>query len=143
MRVPLRFLFVLLGAGLLMAVPGRAADDYEVSPTQKDHWAWKRPVRSPLPAVKDSAWPRNPIGYLILANLGAWGLRLSPPADREQLLRRVSLDLIGLPPTPAEIASFVHDSAPNAYEKVVDRLLASPHYGERWGRHWFDLARFA
>jgi hypothetical protein len=143
MRAPLRFLFVLLGAGLLMAVPGRAADDYEVSPIQKDHWAWKRPVRSPLPAVKGSAWPRNPIDYFILAKLEAAGLRASPPADREQLLRRVSLDLIGLPPTPGEIAAFVHDPAPNAYEKVVDRLLASPHYGERWGRHWLDLARFA
>jgi hypothetical protein len=108
-----------------------------------NHWAWKPPVRSAVPVVKDAAWVRNPIDAFILAKLEAAGLKPSAPATREQLIRRVTFDLIGLPPTPAEIDAFVNDRTPNAWEKVVDRLLASPHYGERWGRHWLDLARFA
>jgi hypothetical protein len=121
----------------------RAADDYVIEPTQAKHWAWKKPARSPVPNVKDTAWARNPIDRFILAKLEAASLRPAPPASREQLLRRVTFDLIGLPPTPAEIDAFVEDPAPNAYEKVIDRLLQSPQYGERWGRHWLDLARYA
>jgi hypothetical protein len=86
---------------------------------------------------------RNPIDRFILARLEKEGFRPSPAADRYTLLRRVSLDLTGLQPTPKEIREFVADKSPNAYEKVVDRLLASPHYGERWGRHWLDIARYA
>src|SRR5579883_888315 len=129
----------------LAVVPSvsRAADDYVIEPAQANHWAWKKPVRPPVPAVKDTAWANNPIDRFILARLEAAGLRPAPPASREQLLRRVTFDLIGLPPTPAEIDAFVHDPAPNAYEKVIDRLLLSPQYGERWGRHWLDLARYA
>ncbi len=125
------------------AATGRGADDYAIDPAQESHWAWKKPVRPPVPAVRDASWARNPIDRFILARLEAAGLHPAPPATREQLLRRVTLDLIGLPPTPEEIDAFVGDPAPNAYEKVIDRLLLSPHYGERWGRHWLDLARFA
>ena len=107
------------------------------------HWAYVKPVRPALPAVKDKAWCRNPIDYFVLANLEQNGIKPAPEADRETLIRRVSLDLIGLPPTLQEVDDFVHDTSPNAYEKVVDRLLASPHYGERQAIHWLDLARYA
>jgi hypothetical protein len=117
--------------------------DPEWDGPKKNHWAWKAPVRPHIPAVKDSAWGRNPIDAFILAKLEAAGLKPAGPASREHLIRRVTFDLVGLPPTPAEIDAFVNDRDPKAFEKVVDRLLASPHYGERWGRHWLDLARFA
>ena len=86
---------------------------------------------------------KNPIDDFVLARLEKEGLTPSPEADRVTLLRRLSLDLIGLPPTPEEVDAFLADKSPNAYEKQVDRLLASPHYGERWGRHWLDAARYA
>jgi hypothetical protein len=109
----------------------------------KRHWAFK-PVRLPaVPAVRDTSWEIGPIDRFVLARLEARGLRPSPPADRRTLLRRVTFDLIGLPPTPEEVDAFVADDSPNAYEKVVERLLASPYYGERWGRHWLDVARYA
>lgn len=107
------------------------------------HWSFVAPKQSPLPAVKQKAWPKNPLDYFVLAKLEAEGLHPSPEADRYTLIRRVSLDLIGLQPTPAEADAFVHDKSPDAYEKLVDRLLASPHYGERWARRWLDLARYA
>jgi hypothetical protein len=105
------------------------------------HWAFEpvRPVDPP--AIRSAA--DHPIDRFILAQLESAGLSLNAPADRYALLRRVTFDLIGLPPTPAQIDAFVNDTSPDAYEKVVDRLLASPHYGERWARHWLDLARFA
>ncbi|HET6246798.1 MAG TPA: PSD1 and planctomycete cytochrome C domain-containing protein [Tepidisphaeraceae bacterium] len=109
----------------------------------ESHWAFTPPVRPELPAVKDSAWVRNPIDRFVLARLEKEGLRPSPEADKTTLLRRLSLDLIGLPPTIAEVDAFLADKSPAAYEKQVDRLLASPHYGERWGRHWLDAARYA
>ncbi|MBI3696831.1 MAG: DUF1549 domain-containing protein, partial [Acidobacteria bacterium] len=108
-----------------------------------DHWAFQPPKRPALPAVKNSTWVRNPIDNFILARLEREKVKPSPEADGNTLLRRISLDLIGLPPTPQEIQEFLTDTSPNAYDKVVDRLLASPHYGERWGRHWLDLARYA
>ena len=107
------------------------------------HWAFVKPKQVPLPAVSHSDWPRNAIDYFILARLEKEGLDPSPPADRCTLVRRVYLDLIGLPPTPLEADAFVNDAAPDAYEKLVERLLASPHYGERWARKWLDLARYA
>ncbi len=107
------------------------------------HWAYMKPVRPELPPVKNPAWCRNPIDYFVLARLEKEGLSPSPEASRETLIRRVGLDLIGLPPTPQEVDAFVADRSPDAYEKVVDRLLASPHYGERWARPWLDLARYA
>ncbi|HJT77665.1 MAG TPA: PSD1 and planctomycete cytochrome C domain-containing protein, partial [Gemmataceae bacterium] len=106
------------------------------------HWAFTAPVRPALPKVHDAAWPRDPIDYFILARLEAAGLHPSPEADRETLLRRVTLDLTGLPPTPEEIDAFLADRSPDAYEKVVDRLLKSPRYGEHMARHWLDLARY-
>jgi len=109
----------------------------------KQHWAFVRPVQAPLPKVRNVAWPQNAIDYFVLARLEAEHLQPAPQADRYTLARRVYLDLIGLPPTPDEADAFVNDPAPDAYEKLVDRLLASPHYGERWARRWLDLARYA
>ena len=107
------------------------------------HWAFVAPVRPALPEVRLAGWVRNPIDRFVLARLEKEGLRPSPEADRVTLLRRLSLDLIGLPPTPEEVDAFLRDASPDAYEKQVDRLLRSPHYGERWGRHWLDVARYA
>lgn len=106
------------------------------------HWSLVVPKRPPLPAVKDAKWVRNPIDAFVLARLEAAGLSPAPQADREALIRRVSLDIIGLPPTPREVEAFVHDPSPDAYEKVVDRLLANPHYGEHRARYWLDCARY-
>src|ERR1041385_2741711 len=109
----------------------------------RPHWAFVAPKRPALPEVKQKDWPRNEIDYFILARLEKEGLKPSEPADKYSLVRRVYLDLIGLPPTPEEADAFVNDSSPNAYEKLVDQLLESPHYGERWARRWLDLARYA
>ena len=109
----------------------------------KPHWAFEKPVKRPLPQISDASWPRNEIDYFILARLEKERLNPSPRADKHKLLRRVYLDLIGLPPTPAEADEFLNDTSSNAYERLVDRLLASPHYGERWARRWLDLARYA
>jgi hypothetical protein len=107
------------------------------------HWAFIKPNRHKLPTVKQTVWPINPIDYFILSKLEDANLKPSPVADRITLLRRVHLDLIGLPPTPAEVKSFLNEKSPDAYKKIVNKLLASPHYGERWGRHWLDAARYA
>jgi hypothetical protein len=107
------------------------------------HWAFVAPKRPPVPEVKDTAWPRNAIDNFVLFRLESEGLKPSPPADRATLLRRVTFDLTGLPPTPAEVDSFLADKSPDAYEKRVDQLLASPHYGEHMARAWLDLARYA
>jgi Protein of unknown function (DUF1553)/Protein of unknown function (DUF1549)/Planctomycete cytochrome C len=109
----------------------------------EDHWAFVAPKPQALPAVKLGEWPRQPLDRFVLARLEKEGLSPSAEADKSALLRRVSLDLTGLPPTPEEQASFLADSSPNAYEKQVDRLLTSPHYGERWASMWLDLARYA
>jgi mono/diheme cytochrome c family protein len=110
---------------------------------KKTHWAYVKPVRPELPKVKHSRWLRNPIDAFILARLEAEKLKPSAEADRVTLIRRVSLDLTGLPPSIAEVDAFVADKSKDAYEKLVDRLLASPHYGEKWARLWLDLARYA
>jgi cytochrome c553 len=107
-----------------------------------EHWAFVAPVRPPLPGVNDVNWPRNPIDYFILARLEKEGLKPSPEASKTTLIRRVTLDLTGLPPTPAEVDAFLADASPDAYEKVVDRLLKSPRYGEHRGRYWLDAARY-
>jgi mono/diheme cytochrome c family protein len=107
------------------------------------HWAFVKPTRPALPPVKNTAWPKNAIDYFVLARLEREGLQPAPEADRATLLRRVSLDLTGLPPTPQELDAFLNDQAPNAYEKVVDRLLSSPRYGERMAFKWLDAARYA
>jgi hypothetical protein len=107
------------------------------------HWSF-RPVTHPSPpAVRDRAWIRNPIDAFILARLDAEGIAPSPEASKATLIRRVSLDITGLPPTPQEIEAFLRDNRPDAYESLVDRLLDSPHYGEKWARYWLDLARYA
>jgi hypothetical protein len=106
-------------------------------------WAFQPPQRHPAPAVQQASWPQRTIDRFILARLEEAGLKPTPPADRRTWLRRVSFDLIGLPPTPEEVQAFLADPAPDAYEKIVDRLLASPHYGERWARMWLDVARYA
>jgi mono/diheme cytochrome c family protein len=107
------------------------------------HWAYVKPVRRMPPDVKTRNWVRNPIDNFILARLEKESLKPSPEASKETLIRRLYFDLTGLPPTLSEVDEFLADSTPNAYEKLVDRLLASPHYGERWARLWLDLARFA
>ncbi len=109
----------------------------------KPHWAFVAPIQAPLPKVGLASWPRNPIDAFVLARMEKAGLKPSLPADRYTLIRRLSLDLLGLPPTPEEADAFVHDTRPDAYGRLVDRLLASPHYGERWARRWLDLARYA
>jgi hypothetical protein len=109
----------------------------------KRHWAFQ-PVRDRAPpAVSNATWARTSVDPFVLARLEEVGLAPSPEADRRTLIRRLSFDLVGLPPTPAEVAAFEADASADAYEGVVDRLLASPHYGERWGRHWLDVARYA
>jgi hypothetical protein len=114
-----------------------------VLPATGRHWAFIPPVRPAVPSVSRAAWVRNPIDAFLLARLDREGMKPSPETDRATLLRRASLDLTGLPPSPAELDAFLADSSPNAYENQVDRLLASPHYGERWARIWLDAARYA
>jgi hypothetical protein len=106
-------------------------------------WAFSLPKDHPLPHVREVAWCKSPIDWFILAKLDEKGLRPAPPADKRTLIRRASFDLIGLPPTPSEVDAFLADDSPEAFAKVIDRLLASPHYGERWGRHWLDVVRYA
>jgi Protein of unknown function (DUF1553)/Protein of unknown function (DUF1549)/Planctomycete cytochrome C len=108
-----------------------------------DHWAFVAPKTQPLPAVRNTAWPRQPMDRFILARLEREGLQPSPEATRSEQLRRVCFDLTGLPPTEQELADFLADKSADAYERQVDRLLSSPHYGERWAALWLDLARYA
>ena len=123
------------------AAPGGAAEP--APPSWQDHWAFKRPQDAPPPGVRDAAWPRNGIDRFILSALERRAFAPSPEADRRTLIRRATFDLLGLPPAPEEVEAFVADPSPDAYEKLIDRLLASPHYGERWGRYWLDLARYS
>ncbi|HYE17850.1 MAG TPA: PSD1 and planctomycete cytochrome C domain-containing protein [Tepidisphaeraceae bacterium] len=111
--------------------------------TARSHWAFQ-PVKNPdVPAVQNKAWVKTPVDNFILAKLEANGMKPNPPAAKETLLRRATYDLTGLPPTPEEVQAFKNDNSPNAFEKVVDRLMASPRYGERWGRFWLDSARYS
>lgn len=123
----------------------RAASDKGKYDLEKEREFWSfQPVRKPaLPKVKNQEWVKNPIDQFVLHKLEAAGLQPAAPADKRTLIRRTTFDLTGLPPTPEEIENFLNDTSPNAFEKVVDRLLASPHYGEHWGRHWLDVARYA
>ena len=109
----------------------------------RQHWAFLPVADPPVPEVNNAAWPTNSLDHFILAALQAKGLAPAPAADKRTLIRRVTFDLTGLPPTPAEIADFLNDDSPQAFARVVDRLLDSPHYGERWGRHWLDVARYS
>ena len=109
----------------------------------REHWSFRKPVRPPLPETSPDAWSQHPIDRFLAVEHQRQGLTPMPPAEKNLLLRRVYLDLIGLPPTPEELRAFQADASPDAYEKVVDRLLASPRYGERWGRHWMDVWRYS
>jgi hypothetical protein len=111
--------------------------------TAQDWWAWQPPKKSPAPAVQDNAWARNDVDRFLLATLEQKGLQPVADADKLTLLRRVTFDLTGLPPTPQEVSAFFNDASADAFKKVVDRLLDSPHFGERFGRHWLDVARYA
>ena len=124
-------------------VPALTAAGQKYGGVGRAHWAFQ-PVRKPaIPAVKETAWVHSPVDNFVLAKLEASGLRPNPTADKRTLLRRVTFDLTGLPPTESEIQRFIADDSPDAYAKVVDRLLASPHYGERWARYWLDVARYS
>ncbi|HEY6167787.1 MAG TPA: PSD1 and planctomycete cytochrome C domain-containing protein [Verrucomicrobiae bacterium] len=109
----------------------------------RQHWAFKPVVKPPVPAVKNKGWVQSPIDAFVLAKLEEKGMKPAAPADKRTLLRRVTYDLTGLPPTPQEMDEFLADKSKEAFAKVVDRLLKSPHYGERWGRYWLDVARYA
>jgi hypothetical protein len=120
-------------------------DKYDaiIQPSDRAHWAFQ-PVRSlAIPKVSDAAWARNPIDAFILARLEARGWKPAPAAEPRALLRRVYLDLIGLPPTVAEQDAFLNDPSPAAFDRLIDDLLSRPQYGERWGRHWLDVVRYA
>jgi Protein of unknown function (DUF1553)/Protein of unknown function (DUF1549)/Planctomycete cytochrome C len=123
--------------------PAQQASQNTGGPKSSTHWAFQKIQRPDAPAVRDRAWARNPVDHFILARLEAEGIAPSPEAGKLTLLRRVSLDLTGLPPAPEEIREFQRDNRPDAYERLVDRLLDSPHYGEKWARYWLDLARYA
>jgi len=110
---------------------------------ERPHWAFVKPVRPPLPSVKDGYWPRNAIDYFVLSRMEKEGIKPSGEADKATLCRRLYLDLVGLPPTPEQVDAYLSDTHVDAYERLVDKLLDSPHYGERWGRHWLDVARYA
>jgi mono/diheme cytochrome c family protein len=120
-----------------------ASSASQLASAAKTHWAFTPVRQRAVPKVKDAAWVKTPIDAFVLARLEREGLRPSPPADRRTLIRRATFDLTGLPPTADEVANFLADRSADAYEKLIERLLASPRYGERWGRYWLDVARYA
>jgi len=133
-------LLAVLGAATLALY---SAETHEFTDAQKKFWSLQ-PVSKPAPpAVKNQSWVNTPVDAFVLAKLEAEGLQPNPRADKLTLLRRATEDMTGLQPTQAEIQQFLNDSSAGAWEKVVDRLLASPAYGERWGRHWLDVVRYA
>jgi len=134
-------------AGVMAGDTPSRTDGYALPETfsdeQREHWAYQPVKRVDPPAVKETGWVRNPIDRFILAEIEKMDLHHAALADRVALLRRVTFDLTGLPPSPDEVAAFVSDTRPDAYDRLTDRLLASPHHGERWGQHWLDLAHYA
>jgi hypothetical protein len=126
-----------------VAVAGAAKGPDEAAVARQKHWAFRPVARPPVPVVKDKAWVKTPVDAFVLAQLEARGLKPAEPADKHTLLRRVYFDLTGLPPTPQEMEAFLKDRSKDAFEKVVNQLLDSPRYGERWGRYWLDVARYA
>jgi mono/diheme cytochrome c family protein len=123
--------------------PAAQSAQPSVQPQQPTHWSFRKITRPDPPAVTGRAWPRNAIDNFVLARLEKEGVSPSPEASKTTLIRRLSLDLTGLPPTPQEVDDFLRDNRPDAYERLADRLLESPHYGEKWARYWLDLARYA
>src|SRR5262249_7236521 len=139
----LRIGFLVIALACTVYTVWGAGRDHKFTESQLNYWAYK-PVRKPQdPAVKDRAWVKTEVDAFILSELESKRIAPSPPADRIALIRRATLDLIGFPPTPSEGQAFLADKSSKAFQKVVDRLLASPHYGEKWARHWLDLARYA
>jgi hypothetical protein len=120
-----------------------AGAGFDLAKRRAEHWCWQAPERATAPPVTQAAWCRGDIDRFVLARLEAAGIAPAPEADRVALVRRATFDLTGLPPTPDEVAAFVADTRPDAWERVIDRLLASPRYGEKWGRFWLDLVRYA
>lgn len=123
--------------------PTTRRGEFQITERDRAHWAFQSIRRPAVPLIQQTAWSANPIDAFILAQLEAKGLAPNPPAPKRELIRRVYYDLTGLPPTPQEVETFVADRSPRAYEALIDRLLDSPRYGEKWGRHWLDLVRFA
>ena len=120
-----------------------SANSFSAEETKRGQfWSFQPVIRPPLPPVQHTDWPRTPIDRFVLARLETNQLEPVGPANRRALIRRVTFDLIGLPPTPAAVSAFLADSSPVALSRIIDRLLASPHYGERWARHWLDVARY-
>src|SRR5947207_493611 len=135
---------VVAGLCFLADRPAKAAPDTPAAaPKPASKWAFTAPSKAPVPQVKNKTWVKNPIDAFTLAKLESKGLAPSAPAEKLALLRRITFDLTGLPPTLAEQDAFLADSSADAYVKVVDRLLASPRYGERCAQHWLDLVRYA
>jgi hypothetical protein len=133
----------ILANWVLMGAPWASARALQSEKTKATFWAFIPPKDPAIPLVKNASWVKSPIDAFILAGLEAKNLEPAPPAAKRELIRRATFDLTGLPPTPEEVQAFLDDRDPNAFERVVDRLLASPRYGERWGRHWLDVARYA
>ncbi|KAB2648814.1 MAG: DUF1549 domain-containing protein, partial [Verrucomicrobia bacterium] len=123
--------------------PTNAAAVFDLEKRKQDHWAWSPILKRTLPNVTDRTWSANPVDQFVLAKLEASKMAPAPDAERRTLIRRVYFDLIGLPPTPDQVAQFAANDSPQAYSELVDQLLASPRFGERWGRHWLDLVRYA
>jgi hypothetical protein len=141
--------FKLIAVGITLASLALASDLAPLgsyTPRERSHWAFVKRVTPAVPAfalAAEQGWAKNPIDAFVLQRLKQTGLKPSAPADRVTLIRRLYFDIIGLPPAPREVAEFLADKAPDAYQKLVERLLASPHYGERWAQHWLDVARYA
>ena len=143
-------IYSLLFAVSLLGVQGQTpsksssggAREPEITPEDRSHWAYKPRVLAPVPTVHDAAWPRTPVDTFILAGLEKAGLQPAAPADKTTLLRRVTFDVVGLTPSPREIDDYLKDSSPMAFERVIERLLDSPLYGERWAQHWLDVVRY-
>src|SRR3954471_15341739 len=143
LRAPSWSIAIILGLAALAVADDIRILDKPITAEERDHWAFRSPKRTVPPAVGNGDWVCNPIDAFIMATLEANGLSPAPEAERTALLRRLSFDLTGLPPSPIAIEEFLNDRSPDAYAKVVDRLLSSPHYGVRWAQHWLDLARYA
>src|SRR5579864_4741941 len=149
-ELPLSSLLLVVLALLAQGDEPKPTATQEAGPAEKriterdrQHWAFNPPVRAEVPKVEETSWVRNPIDAFVLSQLEANSLQHAPEADRSTLLRRLRFDLTGLPPTLEQREAFLADPSPGAYERLVDRLLADPHYGERWAQHWLDLARYA
>ena len=130
-------------AWVKMGAPQPDDSKFSTGPKKPKLWSLAAPQDHAPPPVKDQSWVINAVDAFVLSGLEAKGLHPSPAADRRTLIRRVTYDLTGLPPAPEEIDAFVADKSPDAYPRLIDRLLASPHYGERWGRYWLDVARYS